>query len=122
MGKAVLRGILWSFLGVFPAVILIGILFRFPVPYRGYVQGWELFQEGLNATIELVWILLQATLYYTFWGGFLPLAVLGTVAGMLGWWLGRTDRVQSYTRNIALGLAFLAAGVLSVLDKVIGAW
>ncbi len=122
MGKAILRGILWVFFGMFPAALLVGMLYRFPIPFRGYVNGWEMFQEGLNETMELIWLLIQAVTYYTFWGGFIPLALLGTIAGLLGRWLGRPDHGDLYARNIALGLGFALAAFLSVLDKIVGPW
>jgi hypothetical protein len=120
MGKAILRGILWTFLGILPSAFIVAIFYRFPIPFRGYIHGWDLFQEGPNTSMELLWLLLQAAFFYTIWGGFIPLAVLGTIAGLFGWWLGRPNRVNRYTRNIALGLAFVAALILSVLDKIIG--
>ena len=70
--------------GIFPAVFLVGTLYRFPVPWRGYVSGWEMFQEGPDETMELVWMLVQAVVYYTLCGGFVALAALGVVAGFLG--------------------------------------
>jgi hypothetical protein len=122
MGQAILRGILWVFLGIFPAALLVGTLYRFPVPLRGYVNGWAMFQEGLNETIELVWLLIQAVIYFTLWGGFIPLAILGAFAGLLGWRLGKADHGHRYVRNIALGLGFVVATFLSVLDKIVGPW
>jgi hypothetical protein len=119
MGQSILHGIRWMFLGIFPAVLLVGTLYRFPVPFRGYVDGWAMFQEGPDETMELAWMLLQAVIYYLFWGGFLALALLGAVAGLLGWWIGRQDQGRRYARNIALGLGFATAALLSVLDKVV---
>ena len=67
-------------------------------------------------------MILQAVVYYTIFGGFLVLAVLGIIAGLIGWWLGRPESVDRYVRDIALGLAFAVAVILAVLDKVIGPW
>jgi hypothetical protein len=86
------------------------------------VSGAELFQEGPSGTMELIWMVLQAVLYYTVFGGFLVLAALGSIAGLIGWRLGKPDRVNRYTRNLALGLALVVAAFLSVLDKIIGKW
>jgi hypothetical protein len=122
MGKAIRLGILWVFLGILPSALIVATLYRFPVPFRGYIRGWDLFQEGPNTSIELIWLLLQAIIYYILWGGFILLAILGTIAGLLGWRLGKPDRTNRYVRNIALGLAFATAVVLSVLDKIIGPW
>lgn len=122
MGKAILRGIMWVFIWIFPSALAVGSIYRFPVPFRGYVSGAELFQEGPRGTMELIWMLLQAVLYYTAWGGFLVLAVLGAVAGLAGWRLGKPDHVNRYVRNLALGLTLATAGALSVLDKIIGRW
>lgn len=120
MGRAMLRGILWVSLGVFPAVLLVGVFYRFPVPWRGQVSGWTMFQEGPDEAMELVWMLAQAVVYYTLWGGFLVLAVLGAVAGSLGWLLGRPDHSNRYVRNIALGLGLVAAALFSVLGEPVG--
>jgi hypothetical protein len=122
MGKAILRGIMWVFLGVVPAAIVVGTIYRFPVPFRGDVSGAELFPEGPSGTMELIWMILQGVIYDTVYGGFLVLAALGAVAGLLGWRLGRPDRVDRYTRRIALGLTFALAIVLAVLDKIIAEW
>ena len=122
MGKAILRGILWTFLVILPAAFIVAILYRFPIPFRGYIRGWDLFSEGPDTSMELLWLLLQAAFYYIIWGGFILLALLGTVAGLAGWWLGKPDRVNRFTRYIALGLALVTAIVLSVLDKIIGQW
>jgi hypothetical protein len=122
MSHAVLRGISWVFLWIFPSALAVGAIYRFPVPFRGYVSGAELFQEGPRGTMELIWMVLQAVLYYTAFGGVLILAVLGAIAGLVGWRLGRPDDVGRYVRNIALALALLTAGVLSLLDKFIGRW
>ncbi len=122
MGKMIRQGMLWVFLGLFPASLIVAIFYRFPVPFRGYIRGWDLFSEGPNTSIELIWLILQSVFFYTLWGGFIAIAMLGTLSGVLGWRLGKSDRAGRYTRNIALGLAFGAAGVLSVLDKIIGKW
>jgi hypothetical protein len=122
MGKAIRHGILWTFLGVFPAALLIGMFFRFPVPFRGEVSGWSSLQEGSLALVYVPLLILQATAFYVIMGGFVPLAILGTIAGIIGWRLGRPDHAKPYARNIALGLAFVAALVLSVLENIIGPW
>jgi hypothetical protein len=122
MGKAILRGIFWVFVWIFPAAVAVGTFYHFPVPFRGEISGADLFQEGPRGTAELIWMILQAVVYYTVFGGFLVLAVLGSIAGLAGRWLGQPDRVSRYTRDIALGIALLVAIVLAVLDKVIGKW
>ncbi|MGP0069510.1 MAG: hypothetical protein ACLQGP_38670 [Isosphaeraceae bacterium] len=122
MGKAIRDGILWVSAGILPSALIVATLYRFPIPFRGYIRGWDLLQEGPNTSIELIWLLIQAAIYYILWGGFIVLAVLGTIAGVLGHWLGKPDRVKRSVRNIALGLAFVVAVVLSVLDKIVGAW
>ena len=98
MGKAIRQGILWFTIGILPSALVVATLYRFPIPFRGYIRGWELFQDGPNTSMELIWLLLQALVYYTLWGGFLVLALLGTVAGLLGRRLGKPDRVNRYVR------------------------
>ena len=36
MGRSALRGVACTLLGTFPAALLVGLLFRFPIPFRGY--------------------------------------------------------------------------------------
>jgi hypothetical protein len=122
MSGAILRGILWTFLGIFPSAIVVGSLYHFPVPFRGEVSGAELIPEGPTGTAELMWMILQAVFYYTLWGGFVLLALLGIVAGLLGWRLGGPEKVHRYTQRLALGLSFLLASGMAVLDKMVGGW
>ena len=121
MGKAILRGILWTSLGTLPAAFIVAILYRFPIPFRGFIRGWDLFSEGPDTSMELLWLLLQAAFYYTVWGGFIPLAVLGTIAGLAGGgWASPIELAG--TRQHRPGSGLVTAMVLSVLDKIIGKW
>jgi hypothetical protein len=121
MKRAIGRGILWTFIGVYPAALLVGMFFRFPIPMAEYASGWNILSAGPTALVPLLRIP-QAVLFYTIFGGFIPLTVLGILAGLLSHKFGRTEAVTRNTRNIALGLAFVPVVALSVLDKFIGPW
>jgi hypothetical protein len=122
VGKAIWKGIVWSFVGIFPAAVLVGLLYRFPIPFFGYTGGWAAFREGPLAVLSVAVMIIEAVGFYIIFGGEIALLILGIVAGLIGWWFGRPDRAERYARNIALGLACAAAIVPSVLEFVIGPW
>jgi hypothetical protein len=121
MGKAIGIGILWTFIGLFPAALLVGVVYHVPVPFSGPVGAREIFGEGPSMGLLRVWLIIQAVVFYTIAGGFLVVGLLGAIAGVIGW---RMDRVRAnrFARNIGLGLALIPVAVLSVLDKLIGPW
>jgi hypothetical protein len=111
-------------LGIFPAAVLIGMAFRFPIPFDGYVGGWAALREDPWALPLVPWWIVQGVAFYVAFGGFLVLIPLGAVGGLVGARLARSrpERAGRYVLGIALGIDLAAAGLLSVLELIIGPW
>jgi hypothetical protein len=71
-GKRMFQGALISILGAFPAVGLVALVYGFPIPFSGNMQG-------LDAVLPSMFAVVTFGLY----GGFLVLAVLGVAAAQL---------------------------------------
>ena len=111
--KAALLGALWSVAFAFPAAALLAAIYRFPVPFVGYVSG---FGSVLSA--------LLAVIFYGLIGGFIVLGGLGAAAGLFAFRLHQPNRqaVRKWTLGLAALVAVLCTSVLAILDKVIGPW
>jgi hypothetical protein len=110
--------------GVFPVGVLVGMLVRFPVPFRGYVNMWGVLREAPVTVFLLPLWLVEAVAFYVALGGFLVLIPLGLVGGLVGSRAARShpERRRRYLLGIALGIDLVVVGVLSVLDLIIGPW
>lgn len=97
-------------LGAPPAAGLVAALYRFPVPFHGYVSG---FAAAPTAAL--------AALFYLAVGGIVVLGAAGAVAGAL-LARARAERVTAWTLVAGSALAVLAAVALAVLEHVIGPW
>jgi hypothetical protein len=92
----------------FPAAALTALVFRFPIPFAGYVSG----PDG-------VLLSLYAVAFYGMLGGFVVQGVLGGVSI-----LACGGEKSAWTRNVAAAAVAAMPGVLvlSVLDWIIGPW
>src|ERR671917_9888 len=111
--SAVLRGALWAVALAFPLAAICALLYRFPVPFAGYLSG-----------PEAVPLALAAVVFYGLLGGFLTLLTAGALGGAAAYAIGRTDarRVRRLTLAFAGLIALLGVGLLAALDKLIGPW
>ena len=107
-------GAIVGVVATFPLVALCALVFRFPVPFGGYLSGLGAIVPSLMGLI----------FYGVFFGGFLVQALMGGVGGLLAERFGAPDE-----RRIArLCLVFSSIGAsfgvvaLAVLDKIIGPW
>ena len=101
-------------LGAFPVAALVALVFRFPIPFSGYGSGPEAVLPSLVAVL----------FYGALFGGFLLLAVLGAVGGLIACFIGKHDGKRTFrlTWAFALLVDLLAMLTLAVLDKIIGPW
>ena len=108
-----LRGALWAVALAFPIAAICALLYRFPVPFAGYLTGPVAVPGALAAVV-----------FYGVLGGFPALLVAGALGGAAAYALGRTAerRVRRLTLAFAGLIALLSVGLLAVLDKVIGPW
>lgn len=113
MRSAVLRGALWAVVLAFPLAAICALLYRFPVPFAGYLTG-----------LTAMPLALMAVLFYGVLGGFPALLAGGALGGAAAYALGRPDaqRVRRLTLAFAGLIALLGVGLLAVLDKLIGPW
>ena len=117
MLRDLLKGVLFAIIASFPLAAIIGLLYRFPVPFAGYMSG-------VGALIMAP----QAVLFYGILGGFVVLGVGGAVAGLLVSRFvsdaakgerGRKNRLIAAYASLFTLLCLL---VLAILDKLIGPW
>jgi hypothetical protein len=111
--RAALLGALLTVGLVFPAAMLLALVYRFPVPFVGY-------ESGVAAVPHAV----VATAFYGAFGGFPLLGLAGAAAGVLIHRSAARSGTRPLPRTcaVAAAIAFAAALTLSVLDKVIGPW
>jgi cytochrome c biogenesis factor len=96
----------------FPSAALLALVYGFPVPLAGKLQG-------LDAMVPAMY----AVLFYGVMGGFLVLPLLGTLAGVIA---DRSSKdasaAQFRTVMAALAIALGCAVLLATLDLLIGPW
>jgi hypothetical protein len=113
MHWAIIGGALSTILLVFPLAAVCALLFRFPIPFGSYESGWSAVPHAL-----------AAVRFYGALGGFVLLAVLGGLGGVVAHRIGRPDprRVWRWTVSLAAVVAFCAVILLATLDYIIGPW
>lgn len=107
-------GARWSVVSAFPIAGLMALVFRFPVPFVGYVSG---FKAILPAMLAIV-------LYGVFLGGLILVGAIGAIGGALT--ASNSNRSQQSqilaARLVAMAVTTLCLFVLAILDKIIGPW
>lgn len=110
---SVLRCSAWTYLVAYPVAALLGLVFRFPVPFAGYLSG---FQAVLPSFV--------AVLFYSLFGLLPALITCGAIAGSiiplnrvgLRVWPSKFELLLSSVASI------IPLGILSILDQIIGPW
>ena len=112
--KSALAGATWSVISTFPIAAVTAVLFRFPVPFVGYLSG-------ITAVVPAMFAVL---FYGVVFGGLVLLGVLGAIGGFISAMTLRHDRRRCKLATRAWALFVSAMGVLTlaVLDKIIGPW
>jgi len=106
-------GLIWALLIAFPLAALSALVFRFPIPLAGYRSGPSAIPGALFAVV-----------FYGTLGGFVVLAGLGAVSGVMAnkMLTPESTEARRLTKVIATALAAVAILILAVLDKIIGPW
>jgi len=107
------QGGLWAMVLMFPLAALSALLYRFPVPFAGYLTGPVAIPGAL-----------LAVLFYGVLGGFPVLFAAGALGGVLASVIGGSspERIRWLTRGLAFVSALASVIVLATLDKLIGPW
>jgi hypothetical protein len=112
MRPAILWGVLSAMVLAFPLAAICALVYRFPVPFAGYMSG-----------IVAVPFVLMAVVFYGILGGFPLLAAAGALGGWAAHLTGSDPRA---VRRLAVAFgavaALLGVALLAVLDKLIGPW
>lgn len=113
MIRAAAIGALATIVLAFPMAALMALVYRFPVPFGGYVSG--------PTAVPLA---LMGVVFYGALGGFFVLGGLGCAAGIAAHRMGRTNdkRVVTLALELSLLIAFAVIFTLAILDKLIGPW
>lgn len=107
--KVVLGGILWAVVGSIPIAGFTALIFRFPVPFAGYMSGPSAIAPAMIASFFYGWL----------FGGYVILAMLGASVSILA------SRLRQSVWFMRLGCLFSATAycfVLATLDWYIGPW
>jgi riboflavin transporter FmnP len=111
--KAFKKGAIIGVVATFPLALICALLFRFPVPFAGYMSG-----------PRAVFPVLIAVVFYGLLGGFLIQAVMGGLGGILAEHFSVTSRRD--VKKIRIMFSSIGASfgvlVLAILDKLIGPW
>ena len=97
---------------VFPAGALLALVYGFPVPFAGKLQG-------LDAMVPAMF----GVVFYGVMGGFVVLPILGTLAGVIADRSSKDARTAQFRTVVAaLAIALGCAVLLATLDLLIGPW
>ena len=107
-------GALIGVVGSLPLAALSALLFRFPVPFAGYMSGSRAVVPALMGTL----------FYGLALGGFAVQALLGGLGGLAGARRGWPD--HNRRRRLCVTHSLVGSGIgvmtLAVLDWIIGPW
>ncbi|WP_428306197.1 hypothetical protein [Lacipirellula sp.] len=103
-------GAILAVLLMFPFAGLTALLYRFPVPIVGMVDGWD----GVGAAMFGLTI-------YAMLGWILAPIALGAIGGSIAQRLA-PNRIVSFTVAFAALSAFTCTITLATIDKIIGPW
>ena len=108
------KGAIVGVIATIPLVELCAILFRFPVPFGGYMSG-------PGAVFP---VLLSIFMYGVIFGGFLVQAFLGGIGGFVAESFAAPDNHNIKLLCIIFSTIGASFGVLTLalLDKIIGPW
>lgn len=108
------KGALMGVVATIPLAIVCALLFRFPVPFAGYLSGPR----------AILPVLIAVFFYGVLFGGFVVQALLGGVGGLLAEHIGAPNRDRIARLCIVFSSIGASIGVvaLAVLDKIIGPW
>jgi hypothetical protein len=114
-GSVVTAAVVTAIIASVPLAALCGLLFRFPVPFAGFMSGWD----AVRATPLVIFF------YGIMLGGFLALAGLAALLALcFRLFRSQRDAGDSFTDGVVAGLASAAIGValLANWDFIYGPW
>lgn len=96
-----------------PLAGIIGLLFRFPVPFAGYVSGPAAFFAAMFAAF-----------FYSVVGGVIVQAIAGFAGGLIAYKVTRRHPERMRIVILLCGMASALPGLLllSMLDWIVGPW
>jgi hypothetical protein len=112
--KFAMMGAAWSVVSAFPIAGVMGLIFRFPVPFVGYVSGYEAILPAMLAVF----------FYGVLLGGLLLVGVLGAIAGAVSANLSGplVQHQRRAVRITSLVITTVCLFLLAILDWIVGPW
>ena len=108
-----LSGAAWAVVATIPLAGLIGLVFRFPIPFNGYMSG----------PTALVMAMFAAVFYGLAFGGWLIVGTLGGVLSVTARLTIRNDpSFKTVSRFMSIVVAVISCLILATLDWYIGAF
>jgi len=108
------KGAIVGIVSTVPLVLLCALIFRFPVPFAGYLSGPSAILPALIAIL----------FYGVLFGGFVVQALLGGLGGLFAEHLATSNNQNIKTLCVVFSTIGASFGVLTlaILDKIIGPW
>jgi len=108
------KGAIVGIVATVPLVLLCALIFRFPVPFAGYLSGPSSILPALIAIL----------FYGVLMGGFIVQALLGGLGGLLAEYLAsqNTKDIKMFCVVLSTIGASFGVLILAILDKLIGPW
>jgi hypothetical protein len=115
MIKDILRGSLTAVASALPAAIIVGILYKFPIPFAGEASGFEILQIFTDLPIWWIFYAILIVSPVMIVGGTITSIILRKIVA------DQTKR-KKYIYIAGIAVAFVGAFFLAILDKIIGPW
>jgi hypothetical protein len=113
MGRLMFRGAVYAIVGAFLAAPLVGLVYGFPIPFRGKLHG-----------VEAVVPSVLAVVFFGLLGGFIALGIMGAAGGAAAHYLSGGEPTRGRRLTTVLGFLSSLVGVIfvAVLDVIMGPW
>lgn len=113
MYKGTLLGALLAVVIAFPVAAILALVYRFPVPFAGYMSG-----------VSAIGYAMGGVVFYGLIGGFPLLAILGGLTGsIVSNAAARESKLPwKWIMLLCVLIDLAVLFVLAILDKIIGPW
>ena len=117
-----LKGIAFTAFSSLLIALIFAFIFRLPIPMGGVIGPFGDYSSNGNI-LEILTMVIIAWVFYGIFGGFIVIAIFGSIAGHLARKFSGTNKSENMT---ILKCSFIAGLIpvlfISTLDLIIGPW